>query len=198
MIDSYGIVLCYLRKDTVFFWGFTFEWDFVILSLEIPIQLFFFLFLFPKFSCFMFSVMLLAAVISLFWFYFIKSSTIHIYPFTLSSVVVSHFFFSIYIYIYMYIYIYIYIYIRKLDGNYTRAILNKSGRQHPTRLQLYGHLPPITKTIQVRRIRHVGHCWRSKDELISDVLQWTPHIWPCKNRTTCSNLHTATMWGYRM
>ena len=30
------------------------------------------------------------------------------------------------------------------------AILNKSWRQHPTRHQLYGHLPPITKTIQVR------------------------------------------------
>ena len=66
---------------------------------------------------------------------------------------------------------------KKLDGNYTRmlqAILNKSWRQHPTRHQLYGHLPPSTKTIQVRRTRHAGHCWRSKDELISDVLQWTP------------------------
>ena len=40
---------------------------------------------------------------------------------------------------------------KKLDGNYTRmlrAVLNKSWRQHPTRHQLYGHLPPITKTIQ--------------------------------------------------
>ena len=66
---------------------------------------------------------------------------------------------------------------KKLDGNYTRmlrAILNKSWRQHPTRHQLYGHLPPITKTIQVRRTRHGGHCWRSRDELISDVLLWTP------------------------
>ena len=66
---------------------------------------------------------------------------------------------------------------KKLDGNYTRmlrAILNKSWWQHPTRHQLYGHLPPVTKTIQVRRTRHAGHCWRSKDELISDVLLWTP------------------------
>ena len=65
----------------------------------------------------------------------------------------------------------------KLDGNYTRmlrAILNMSWRQHPTRHQLYGHLPPITKTIQVRRTRHAGHCWRSTDELISDVFLWTP------------------------
>ena len=66
---------------------------------------------------------------------------------------------------------------KKLDGNYTRmlrAILNKSWQQHPTRHQLYGHLPPITKTIQVRRTRHAGHCWRSRDELIRDVLLWTP------------------------
>ena len=66
---------------------------------------------------------------------------------------------------------------KKLDSNYTRmlrAILNKSWRQHPTRHQLYGHLPPITKTIQVRRTRYAGHCWRSRDELISDLLLWTP------------------------
>ena len=62
---------------------------------------------------------------------------------------------------------------KKLDGNYTRmlrAILNKSWRQHVTRHRLYGHLPPITKTIQVRPTNHAGHCWRSKDVLISDVL----------------------------
>ena len=66
---------------------------------------------------------------------------------------------------------------KKLDGNYIRmlgAILNKSWRQHLTRHQLYGHLPLTTKTIQVRRTRHAGHCWRSKDELISDLLLWTP------------------------
>ena len=66
---------------------------------------------------------------------------------------------------------------KKLDGNYKRmlrAILNKSWQQHPTRHQLYSHLPPITKTIQVRRTRHAGHCWRSRDELVSDVLLWTP------------------------
>ena len=57
-----------------------------------------------------------------------------------------------------------------------RTILNKSWRQHPTKQQLYGHRPPITKTIQVRRTRHAGHCWRSRDEIISDVLQWTPSL----------------------
>ena len=66
---------------------------------------------------------------------------------------------------------------KKLDGNYTRilrTILNESWRQHPTRHHLYGHLPPITITIQARWTRHAGHCWRSRDELISDVLLWTP------------------------
>ena len=66
---------------------------------------------------------------------------------------------------------------KKLDGNYTRmlrAILNKSWRQHPTKHQLCGHLPPITKTIQVRRTRHAGQSWRSRDKFISDVLLRTP------------------------
>ena len=42
---------------------------------------------------------------------------------------------------------------KKLDADYTRmlrAILNKTWGQHPTMQQLYGHLPPITKTIKVR------------------------------------------------
>ena len=57
---------------------------------------------------------------------------------------------------------------KKLDGK-----LNKSWRQHPTK-QLYSHLPPIMKAIKIRRTRHAGHCWRSRDELISVVLLWTP------------------------
>ena len=93
-----------------------------------------------------------------------------------------------YIYIHIYIYIYIYVVhsirfqtffvqafkILVNSWKFSMLLLYKSWRQHPTRLQLYGHLPPITKTIQVRRTRHAGHCWRSKDELISDVLLWTP------------------------
>ena len=65
---------------------------------------------------------------------------------------------------------------KKLDGNYTRmlrAILKKYRRQHPTKQQLYAYLPRFTKTLKIRRIRHAGHCWRSKDELIRDVLLWT-------------------------
>ena len=65
---------------------------------------------------------------------------------------------------------------RKIDGNYTqmqRTVLNKSWRQHLTKQKLYGYQQPISKTIQIRRARHEGHCWRSKGKLISDVLQWT-------------------------
>ena len=55
------------------------------------------------------------------------------------------------------------------------------------------------KTIQVRRTRHAGYCWRNRDELISDVLQWTPtygrakagrpariYIWQLCEDTRCS------------
>ena len=66
---------------------------------------------------------------------------------------------------------------KKLDSNYTRmlwAILNKSWRQHPTKQQLYGRLPPIMKTIKTRWTSHAGHCRRSRDNLISDVLSWAP------------------------
>ena len=66
---------------------------------------------------------------------------------------------------------------KKLDGNYVRmlrAILSKSWRHHTKKQQLYSHLSPVTKTIKVRWTRHAGHCWRSRNELVSDVLLWTP------------------------
>ena len=70
---------------------------------------------------------------------------------------------------------------KKLDNTrMLRAILNKSWRQHPTKHQVYDHLPHLTQTIKVRRTRHAWHCWRSRDELISDVLLWTPSHGPAK------------------
>ena len=57
---------------------------------------------------------------------------------------------------------------KKLDRNDTRmlrVIKNKSWKQ------LFGHLTPISKTTPKR---HVGHYWRSKDKILSDVLLWTP------------------------
>ena len=75
---------------------------------------------------------------------------------------------------------------KNLDGNYTR-MLGAILRQHPTKHQLYGHLLLIKKIIQARQTRHAGHCWRSRDELISDVLLWTPTYgrekagWPARS-----------------
>ena len=66
---------------------------------------------------------------------------------------------------------------KKLDGNCTRmlrGVMNKSSKHYPTKQQLYGHLPLISQTIQVQQTRHAEHCRRSSDELISDVLFWTP------------------------
>ena len=66
---------------------------------------------------------------------------------------------------------------KKLDGYYTRtlrAILNGSWMQHPIKQQLYGHLPPIMKTIKIRRTRHAENYWKNRVELTSDVLLWTP------------------------
>ena len=84
---------------------------------------------------------------------------------------------------------------KKLDSNYTimlQAILNKAWRQHPKKQQLYDHLPPITKTIQVWRTRYSGHCWRSRDKLMSDVLLWTPSLGQAKTRTFIQQLYADT------
>ena len=52
--------------------------------------------------------------------------------------------------------------------------MDKSWRKYFIKKQLYGYLPPIKKTIQVGLTRHAGHCWRSKDSQISDVLLCIP------------------------
>ena len=61
---------------------------------------------------------------------------------------------------------------RKLERNYTRmlpVILNKSWKQHPTKKLLYSHLLLISQTLKITA--HAGLCWRSKHELIIDILQ---------------------------
>ena len=88
---------------------------------------------------------------------------------------------------------------KKLDGNYTRmlrAILNNSWRKHSWRHQLYGHLPLITETLQVRRTRHASYCWKCRNELISGVFLWTPTYGRAKARrparTCIQQLHEDT------
>ena len=50
----------------------------------------------------------------------------------------------------------------------------RRGNNNPRENSCTATCPIITQTIRVRRTRHTGHCWRSKDELISDVLLWKP------------------------
>ena len=39
---------------------------------------------------------------------------------------------------------------------------------------LYAGLPRISITIRERRLRFSGHCWRSRDKVVSDLLLWEP------------------------
>ena len=55
-----------------------------------------------------------------------------------------------------------------------RAILNVSWKSHSTKAHLYGPLPPVSHTIRLRRLTFAGHCWRSKDEIVSDLILWHP------------------------
>ena len=49
--------------------------------------------------------------------------------------------------------------------------------QRLTKQQLYGLLPPISETIEVRRAKLEGLCWRSKFERIRVVPLKTPTHW---------------------
>ena len=65
----------------------------------------------------------------------------------------------------------------RLSGTYTRmlrAALDISWKEHPTKLRLYGDLQDVTTMIRERRMRFAGHCWRSKEEIVSDTLLWRP------------------------
>ena len=72
------------------------------------------------------------------------------------------------------------IWMRYMDTNKTagekawRQLLKNATSNTEQVLELYGHLPPITKTFKLRRTKHVGHCWRSWGELISEELLWIP------------------------
>ena len=71
---------------------------------------------------------------------------------------------------------------KKIDGSYTRmlrAALNKSWIDHLSNAELYGNIPRVTATIRQQRLRFAGHCWRSKNELSSEVLLWEPSHRKC-------------------
>ena len=76
-----------------------------------------------------------------------------------------------------------------------------SGGNTPQKQQ-YGYLQPIMKNIHVSWTRNVGHCWRSMDELISDILLWTPsHGWamavrPARTDIQCFCADTGCILDY--
>ena len=64
-----------------------------------------------------------------------------------------------------------------IDGAYIRmlrAAMNVSWIENMTNRELYNNIPRITSSIREQRMRFAGHCWRSTNELVSDVLLLTP------------------------
>ena len=57
---------------------------------------------------------------------------------------------------------------------YCALFSTNPGSSTSTKQQLYGHLLPISQTIQVKRTRYTGYNWESKNKLINDDNQWTP------------------------
>ena len=49
--------------------------------------------------------------------------------------------------------------------------------RHLIKQLLYSHLHPIAQAIQVRRTRHAGICWRSKEKLMRNNLIWIPTLY---------------------
>ena len=65
----------------------------------------------------------------------------------------------------------------RLDNTYTRmlrAVLGVSWKVYKSNNELYGNLSKITSTFQVGRRKFIGHMWRRKVELVSQVLLWEP------------------------
>ena len=64
---------------------------------------------------------------------------------------------------------------KKLDGAQTkmlRVVKNVTWQQHITNEVLYAGLPRISTTIRERCLRFSGHCWRSKNEVVSKKVLW--------------------------
>ena len=71
------------------------------------------------------------------------------------------------------------------------SCFEQTWKQHHTIQQLYGYLPPITRTIQVR---HAGHCWwnKNKHSPMNSCL-WTHQHW-----LTNKNLYSPTLHRHWM
>ena len=82
----------------------------------------------------------------------------------------------------------------KIKQDFFQAVaLSMAWKQHPTKQQLYSHIPPIWQTIQIKWTRHAGVWWWSKDELVSDILLWTS-----TQGYTSKNKLTLALCGHSM
>ena len=64
-----------------------------------------------------------------------------------------------------------------LDGKNERmlhAVFNVSLEQYNTKLQVKAIYLPFRKTSKKTWVTHAGQCWDRKDELMNEVLQYTP------------------------
>ena len=67
--------------------------------------------------------------------------------------------------------------LKSLDGCYTnllKRVKNLDWRNHPTLQEIYNGLPRISDVLTSRMLSFAGHCFRSKNEVISDLLLWCP------------------------
>ena len=66
---------------------------------------------------------------------------------------------------------------KSIDGCYTnrlKRVQNLNWVDHPTLAQIYKGLPRISDILASRRLRFSGHCFRAKEEIISNLLLWSP------------------------
>lgn len=63
-----------------------------------------------------------------------------------------------------------------------RAVLAFTWKDRKTNKELYGELSSITSVLQERRLKFIGHMWRRKEEIVSQMLLWEPKQGPRKMR----------------
>ena len=50
---------------------------------------------------------------------------------------------------------------------------NLSGKNHPTKQEIYGKLPSPSSLLRVRRAQFPGHCFRAENEVVSSLVLWS-------------------------
>ena len=89
---------------------------------------------------------------------------------------------------------------KKLDGNYTRmlrAIWNKIWKQHPSKQQRFGKLPPISKAIKARRIKMRNIAREAKTLFCGPLLRAVPVLADQQELIYISSVRTQdVIWPY--